>query len=158
MLLSLGPLAPVRGDEECDHELESTTPATVVTSSVIPWHFTAPATSAAPVAPVKAEFNIWRSLGSLIIVLGCLLAGTWFLKKRAFRMGVIGGNRRMQVIERLNLGQRQCLALIRIDGGDMLVGISPERITELGFTRKSGTGQTATQSYATNRDAAADKS
>ena len=43
----------------------------------------------------------------------------------------------MEIVEKVSLGQRQFLALIRIDNEEMLVGISPDRIDELGFTRNA---------------------
>jgi flagellar biosynthetic protein FliO len=84
----------------------------------------------------------------MIIVLGVLLALTWFLKNRVNGGAGIGGQRRMQIVEKVSLGQRQCLALIRIDNEEMLVGISPDRIDELGFTRNARIEKASTDGVA----------
>ena len=81
------------------------------------------------------------------MVLGGLLAVTWFLKNRLGRTIRAGSHKRLQIVERLNVGQHQYLALIDVDGDEMLVGISPNQITELGLTRQQGQGKVSDQSY-----------
>lgn len=83
------------------------------------------------------------------MVLGGLLAVTWFLKNRLGRTISGGSHKRLQIVERLNIGQHQCLALINIDGDEILVGISPNQITELGLTRNQGSDRTPERSYQT---------
>jgi flagellar biogenesis protein FliO len=97
-----------------------------------------------PVFPLTAEplnlsaggsgFSIWRSLGSLLMVLGGLLAVTWWLKKRFGAGSGIGPRRRLQVTDRLSLGQRQYLMIVRFDNRDMLIGVSPGAISRLDAT------------------------
>lgn len=101
---------------------------------------------------------MWRPLGSLLIVVGGMLVAMWFLKNRIGRTVGMGGHRRIQVVEKVAVGQRQYLALIRIDNEEIFVGISPERITELGFMRQTGCGKTTTtQGCATAFDEASRK-
>ena len=124
------------------------TPVGMATNRLAQGRYSGATTSAA--APlVKHEFSLWRSMGSLLMVLGGLLAVTWFLKNRLGRTIRAGSHKRLQIVERLNVGQHQYLALINVDGDEMLVGISPNQITELGLTRKQGLGRTADQSYQT---------
>lgn len=139
ILLIIGSRANAPGAEEFAPKQAAAIPTAQITNSAIPWHFSS------PVASAKAEFSTLRSLGSLLVVLGCLLLLTWFLKKRAWGASIIRSQRRMQIIEKLGVGQRQYLALVRIDGEDMLIGISPERITELGFTPTTACEKTVSQ-------------
>jgi flagellar biogenesis protein FliO len=129
VLLMLGLRVATHGAEQSASSQETNLPPqAALTNNAIPWHFTS------PVVPAKAEFSVWRSIGSLLIVLGCLMAVTWLMKKRAWGVGGMRSQRRLQIIEKLPLGPRQYLALVRVDGADMLIGISHERITELGCT------------------------
>lgn len=116
------------GEDGADYDVGQEHAVVAFTNNAIPW---LKASAPAPVLPEKATVSSWRSFGALLVVLGCLWAVTWFLKKRICRTGLIGDARRLRVIERLNLGQRQYLALVRVDGDEMLLGVSADQIVEL---------------------------
>jgi flagellar biogenesis protein FliO len=103
-----------------------------VATNATAWQYSSPAPRLAP--PVKPELSIWRSLGSLLIVLGGLFAVTWYLKKRVAQTAGSTGGKRMEIIQRLSLGNHQYAALLRVDGKDIILGISPTQITHLGLT------------------------
>ncbi len=100
------------------------------------WQLTTPSPRLPP--PARPELSIWRSLGSLLMVLGGLFAVTWYLKKRVGLAAGSTGGKRMEVIQRISLGNHQYAALLRVDGQDIILGISPTQITHLGLT-SSGT-------------------
>lgn len=73
-----------------------------------------------------------RIFGSLVLVFGLLGGVLWGLKRMQSRLQVTQGSRRLQVIDSLSLGARQKLVLVRADGHQVLVGVSPGQMTALG--------------------------
>ena len=80
------------------------------------------------------EFGLmdWLSMmGSFLLVIGLLMATLFFIKKMG--PGISSAdNKRMQILEIQNLGGRQKLLLMRVNTDQVLVGVSPQGMTDLG--------------------------
>jgi flagellar protein FliO/FliZ len=76
--------------------------------------------------------DMLRFAASLVLVL-CLLGGLlWALKRMQSGVRASGGVRQLQVIEAVSVGPRQKIALVRVGGREVLVGVSPTQLTALG--------------------------
>jgi flagellar biosynthetic protein FliO len=73
-----------------------------------------------------------RVIGSLLLVFGLMGAVLWGLRRMQSRIVQAVPGRRLQIIETAGVGARQKIALVRVDGHEMLVGVSPAQITALG--------------------------
>ena len=73
-----------------------------------------------------------RIIGSLILVFGLMGALLWGLRRMQMKMGPAMPGRRLQVVESVGVGPRQRIALVRVDGYEVLVGLSPGQMTALG--------------------------
>ncbi len=73
-----------------------------------------------------------RVIGSLILVFGLMGAVLWGLRRMQGRIAQAVPGRRLQIIESTGVGARQKIALVRVDGHEVLVGISPTQISALG--------------------------
>jgi flagellar protein FliO/FliZ len=73
-----------------------------------------------------------RIIGSLIVVFGLMGALLWGLRRMQMKMGPAVPGRRLQVVESVGVGPRQRIALVRVEGHEVLVGLSPGQMTALG--------------------------
>jgi len=73
-----------------------------------------------------------RIIGSLVLVFGLMGALLWGLKRMQSQMGQSQPGRRLQIVESVGVGPRQKIALVRVDGHEVLVGLSPGQMTALG--------------------------
>lgn len=90
--------------------------------------------------------QLWRSAGAVLFVLGALVGVNIYLRKRAKQWGG-RGTRRMQVLERLALDSRQNLLMIRVDGREIILAVSPRQVVKVadlpaGGTLAEGKGET----------------
>ncbi|MDO9279971.1 MAG: flagellar biosynthetic protein FliO [Polaromonas sp.] len=76
--------------------------------------------------------DMLRFAGSLVLVLGLLGGLLWGLKRMQSGVRLSGGLRQLQVIDSVSVGPRQKIALVRVGGRDVLVGVSPTQLTALG--------------------------
>jgi flagellar biogenesis protein FliO len=88
------------------------------------------ATAQAP-APVKGA-SPWRSLASLVFVLGIAGAGVWALRKWGIRRLPGSGGGRMKIEETLALGERRFVSILRVDEERFLVASYPQGMSLLG--------------------------
>jgi hypothetical protein len=84
--------------------------------------------------------SLVRTLGGLGMVLGLLAGALWLVRRYDLRLpGRTGTMRdsRLELIEKLPIDARRCVALLRRDGREHLVLIAPEGnlIVESGFVR-----------------------
>lgn len=70
-------------------------------------------------------------IGSMALVLIALGALLWVLRRMQAKMVSQTPGRRMHLVETLSLNTRHKLALVRVDGRDVLVGVSPAQLTAL---------------------------
>ncbi len=80
------------------------------------------------------EFGLtdWLSMmGSFLLVIGLLVATLFFIKKMGPGIGN-AGNKRIQILEIQNLGGRQKLILVAVNFDQVLIGLSPQGMTNLG--------------------------
>ena len=78
-------------------------------------------------------FDWLQYLLSFGLVIALLLASLWLLRK--LQSGAAGGrlksSARLKVVETLSVGPRQKIALVQLDGQDVLLGITVQSITAL---------------------------
>ena len=84
-----------------------------------------------------------RIIGSLILVFGLMGALLWGLKRMQTQMGQSLPGRRLQIVESVGVGPRQKIALVRVDGHEVLVGLSPGQMTALGQWSVAGAAAVA---------------
>lgn len=70
-------------------------------------------------------------LASFALVLGLLFALLFALRKLQTGSAFVRKDQRLQMIESLALGPRQKLALVRVDGHAVLLGITAMQVTAL---------------------------
>ena len=70
-----------------------------------------------------------RILLSLLVVVGLILAAAWLAR----RGGLLrqGTHRRIRILDSQRLGARASVALIQVDGREILIGITPQQISLL---------------------------
>jgi flagellar protein FliO/FliZ len=73
--------------------------------------------------------EVFRMLFSLVLVLGAMIGGYIWLKRRGGMPG--SGERRMRVIERLSLDTRRSILLVRVDDEEILVGVGNDTVTPI---------------------------
>ena len=74
----------------------------------------------------------WLSMmASLLLVIGMLVATLFAIKKLGPNLGN-SVNRRLKLLEIQNLGGRQKLLLVSLNGDQVLIGLSPQGMTKLG--------------------------
>jgi flagellar protein FliO/FliZ len=69
---------------------------------------------------------------SFALVIGLLLGLLYLLRKLQGGQAFGRKDQRLQVLESLSLGPRQKIALVRVDGAQVLLGITATQITALG--------------------------
>ena len=75
--------------------------------------------------------ELLRMTGSMVLVLVCLGALLWMLRRMQAKIGSPLPGRRLQIIESLSLNTRHKVALVQVDGQCVLVGMSPAQLTPL---------------------------
>ena len=83
-------------------------------------------------SPGFESADLFRLIGSMIVVLAILLGLLWVLKRLQMRMNQSQSGKQLQIIEAMGVGPRQKIALIRVGDHKILVGISPGSMTPLG--------------------------
>lgn len=68
---------------------------------------------------------------SFAFVIGLLLALLWTLRKLQNGALLRKATNRMHVVETLSVGPRQKIALIQVDGREVLIGITAQHLTAL---------------------------
>jgi flagellar protein FliO/FliZ len=76
--------------------------------------------------------DLLQHLLSFLLVIGLMLGLLWALKRLQGGALMQRKHQRLQVLETLSLGPRQKLALVRVDGQQMLVGVTAGQINALG--------------------------
>ena len=72
--------------------------------------------------------SAWRSLGSLIFVLGIAGGGIWALRKWGIKRLPGSGGNRMKVEETLALGERRFVSILKVDEERFLIASYPQGI------------------------------
>lgn len=78
-------------------------------------------------------FDWLQYLLSFALVIGLLLGSLWGLRKlQSGAMGARGRSAaRLKIVETLSVGPRQKIALVQLDGQDVLLGITAQSISAL---------------------------
>lgn len=87
--------------------------------------------------------GVVQYLLSFALVVGLMLGLLWALKRLQLSPTFSRRDQRLRVVESLSLGARSKIALVRCDGREVLVGITPAQITPLGSWRATDTAPPA---------------
>ncbi len=79
--------------------------------------------------------GVAQYLGSFALVVALLVGLLWALKRLQGAQAFARREQRLQVVESMAMGARLKIALVRCDGHELLVGITPTQITQLGAWR-----------------------
>lgn len=79
--------------------------------------------------------GVVQYLASFALVVALLVGLLWSLKRLQGSPAFTRRDQRLRVVETLSVGARMKIALVRCDGREMLVGITPAQITPLGTWR-----------------------
>lgn len=69
---------------------------------------------------------------SICVVFALLIGLLWLLKSMKNIQGKSNGDKKIQLVETLNIGPRQKISLIRVGSNQVLVGITANQFTALG--------------------------
>ena len=69
--------------------------------------------------------DLLEQFAAVVSVLGSLGAMVWVLQRKRLMVPRRRGPKEMEVVERVALGPQHTLALVRVKGGLVLVGIGP---------------------------------
>ena len=72
-----------------------------------------------------------RAFLSLVIVLALLVAALWALRRGALRLPALKGRAEIVVETATSLGERRSLAIVRVEGRRVLIGLTPSSVSFL---------------------------
>jgi flagellar protein FliO/FliZ len=75
--------------------------------------------------------HVLRTLGSLTLVLLLLLGCNLLFRRKFGLIARSAGQRRLRVVERLSIGHRHSVVLVDIGDKQLVLGVTPDRITAL---------------------------
>lgn len=75
--------------------------------------------------------DLFRILGSFVLVLALMAALLWALRRLQANMTNQNSGRKLQVLEVLSVGTRQKIALVKVGNHEVLIGISPTQMCAL---------------------------
>ena len=99
--------------------------------------------------------QIITMMGSFAAVIALLAATLFGIKKYSMTMG-ISGEQKLELLEVKNLGGRQKLVLVGVNGEQLLIGVSPHSLTHLG-TWDRNTCVSKSREETTNKQMSRDK-
>ncbi len=79
--------------------------------------------------------GVAQYLGSFALVVALLVGLLWSLKRLQGAQAFARREQRLRVVESMAMGARLKIALVRCDGHELLVGVTPTQITQLGSWR-----------------------
>lgn len=81
---------------------------------------------------MASGFDLFRLIGSFVLVLCLLGAVLWGLRRWQTRLGLGAASvRRLKVLETLSLGTRQKIVLLQMGSREVAVGVTPTQINVL---------------------------
>ena len=92
---------------------------------------------------MSTSLGIAQYIGSFALVVALLVGLLWALKRLQGSQAFARREQRLRVVESLSLGARMKVALVRVDGREVLVGVTPAQITPLGSWRAAGDAPSA---------------
>lgn len=78
--------------------------------------------------PDKSSIAV-RMIQGLMLCIGMLLVGAWAYKKFSKKSGVGGSSKRLRVIDRIPITAKSSVALVSVDGKEVLVALGSEHIS-----------------------------
>jgi len=86
--------------------------------------------------------ELFRMIGSMVLVLALLGALLYVLKRMQAKVGPQASGRRMKLLESLSLNSRHKVALLNVDGHTVVVGLSPAQMTCLAHWKQDDLSET----------------
>ncbi len=84
---------------------------------------------------MSPSLGILQYVASFALVVALLVGLLWALKRLQGSKAFTRREQRLRVVESLSMGARMKIALVRVDGREILVGVTPAQITPLGSWR-----------------------
>jgi flagellar biogenesis protein FliO len=72
-----------------------------------------------------------RAFFSLAIVMALLVAALWALRRGALRLPTLKGRSEIVIETATSLGERRSLAIVRVEGRRVLIGLTPSSVSFL---------------------------
>lgn len=82
--------------------------------------------------------DLVRLIGSFALVIALMGGLLWLLRRMQTKISGHSRGRRLQLIESLSLNTRHKLALVQVDGQQVLIGMSPAQLTALAHWSQDG--------------------
>ncbi len=92
--------------------------------------------------------GVLQYLASFALVVALLVGLLWSLKRLQGTRAFQRREQRLQVVESLALGARLKIALVRCDGRELLVGVTPTQVSPLGSWRAADADAPASAFFA----------
>jgi flagellar biosynthetic protein FliO len=80
---------------------------------------------------MNEAFVTTRAIVSLIAVIGLLAAFVWALRRGTLTLTRINPRGNMVIETAMSLGERRSLAIVRVDGRRLLIGLTPSQVSML---------------------------
>jgi flagellar protein FliO/FliZ len=90
-----------------------------------------------------------RTLGALMLVVVLLLGCNLLFRRKFGSFARSDGQRRLRVVERLSIGHRHSLVLVDVGDKQLVLGVTPDRITNLDTSSHASPSFSAELSQAT---------
>ena len=87
-----------------------------------------------------------KMISILIILVGGLLAVSWFAKKKLNVPGGISSGKKIKIIENCHLGVKKTISLVQVPGKILVLGITGENLSLLTELNEDAVLSTQTQS------------
>lgn len=82
--------------------------------------------------------DIFRLIGSFVLVLGLLGGVLWLLRRWQTRLGLGGpATRQLKLLETLSVGPRQKIVLLQVGSREMVLGVTPTQINTIDAWEKA---------------------
>ena len=75
--------------------------------------------------------GIWRAIGSLVLVITLIIAGTYALRYLKIRAARLGRNPGLEIVARTAINTKQSICLVKLGPRLLVVGVSPTHIAAL---------------------------
>ena len=80
-----------------------------------------------------------RAILSMLAVVGLLAAFVWALRRGTIKLTGLNTRTNMTIETAMSLGERRSLAIVRVDGRRLLIGLTPSNVSMLADLPPSAT-------------------
>ncbi len=90
--------------------------------------------NATPLSTAPTSLDLITTLGSLVLVIGLILALSWLLKR--MKVPALGQQKGMRIVSQLTVGPKERIAVVQVGEEQFLIGITPQSIQSLAKLEK----------------------